>query len=99
MAQVTIQIKESKSVNTKCDCCGEKIRTCAKYQYVRGYGKHCLSDDCSCALLDSLALNGDYVAEESDGEEGLRMREQYGAYRAAGCADAYWTDRDAGYFN
>jgi hypothetical protein len=92
--------KQSASRWFKCVCCGEQIRTDEKYIQVMHNGKpvkrerYCLG--CECYAYE----NNDIDAfDDNDGERGLRQREDYAAYQAAGCVDEYWNDRDNGYCN
>ena len=88
----------------RCACCGESIRKCETvHSVVRADGtairgeKYC--DDPNC--LDAAVENNPELQERfedfMDEEQGLRAREQYAAYQAAGATAAYWEDRDAGY--
>jgi hypothetical protein len=82
------------------------VRTCEKYlQVVKSNGsdvrgeKYCTSCE-GYAYENNPDAVGDvdeYAGHSDDGESHLRMMEEYGAYRAAGCSDAFWGDRDAGY--
>ena len=86
----------------KCSCCSEQIRTCEQVAQVvnlstgkvaRG-GSFCTD----CAERGYPGENFDLVSSPGpDGEEGLRDREAYAAYQAAGCSDQFFADRDAGY--
>ena len=84
----------------KCSCCEEVIRSFEKHTIVCEDGKplrgerYC--DDCvdkGYAHENNPELDAEAESEES----GLRSREEYAAYQAAGCPSAYWEDQDAGY--
>jgi len=100
---VTIETRESKTKRTKCSCCESLIFTCEKYFQVVNYntgkpvsgGKYCKG--CKEEMNETW---DDKIIEEDDdddGEAGLRQREDYAAYRVAGCTHEYWSDRDEGY--
>ena len=88
----------SKSNRTKCSSCGEVIPTGTDYSKVGG-SKYCHFDDCHTKYLQ---LNHPEAVQEQqeedvDEERGLRRREQFAAYNAAGCSQAYYSDRDNGF--
>lgn len=96
----------------RCVGCGESIRKCEKMivavnmdteQHVRGerYCRHCediaqINNEVEHPTFTSLA-DARMAGSDTDGERGLREREAYAAYQAAGCTSEYWRDRDAGY--
>ena len=80
----------------KCVCCGEYIRTCEKYFQVVHNGKP-VRGERYCIECECQAYENNEIEAEDDGERFLRQMENYADYRAAGCPDAYWEDRDAGY--
>ena len=98
--------KQSATRWFKCVCCGEQVRSDEKYIQVTLRGKpvkgerYCL--ECETYAYDN---NPDAAMEQltvtvwDDGERHLRQMEDYAAYRAAGCTEAYWGDRDNGYCN
>lgn len=106
---VRIELLEAKH-GFNCVCCRERVRSCEKYiavvnndtdRPVRGerYCQHC--EEYAIANNEDELADPEVPADGGydDGESHLRRMEQYGAYRAAGCTDAFWTDRDAGYID
>ena len=96
---IRIELREAKS-GFNCVCCSERVRTCEKFHIVidsatdspvRGerYCTHCY-EYAVCNNEDQ----GFELPYEDDGESGLRMRETYAAYQAAGCTKEFWTDQD-----
>ena len=92
-----IRTQRAKSFG-KCRSCGEQWRTDEKIlvvvnldtdKPVRGE-KYCVR------CKDMAELNNDTGCDD-DGESHLRSMEDFAAYRAAGCVNAYWDDRNAGY--
>jgi len=85
----------------KCVCCGGNTVTCEKYWQVYNDNGKQRRGERYCVHCESYAYanNEDIRDGGDDGEAGLRQREDYAAYRAAGCTQEYWTDRDAGYCN
>jgi hypothetical protein len=81
----------------KCVCCSEQIRTDELYIAVVNSGK-IIKGERYCLECETYAIeNNDIIDNEDDGERGLRQREDYAAYQAAGCTNEYWNDRDNGY--
>jgi hypothetical protein len=85
----------------KCCCCEGQIRTDEKYlQVVKDNGKdergekYCPSCEKYARLNNEIDDRRD---SDDDGERGLRDREAYAAYQAAGASSEYWSDRDAGF--
>ena len=81
----------------KCVCCGEQVRTGETYIQVSSpkRERYCLG--CEAYAAEN---NPDQVETyHDDDERGLREREAYAAYRAEGCTESYWTDKDAGYIS
>ena len=85
-----------------CVCCCERVRTCEKYWQVTLNGRN-VRGERYCIHCEEYAIGNnpeavdEHVFAEDDGERFLRQQETYAAYQAAGCTNAYWTDRDAGY--
>lgn len=96
----------------RCVSCGSNTRKCERYLQVFHTNKngewkkgerYCIHCEKYARLNNELAeseiyrnnppLSQDCGCDES----GLRMREEYAAYKAAGCTDKFWSDRDAGY--
>ena len=85
----------------KCDC-GEQVRTDEKFfQVVENDGKDRKGEKYCVGCEKYAHANNDDIGEANndDGEQHLRAMEDFAAYKAAGCTDAYWTDRDAGFCN
>jgi len=82
----------------KCVCCGEQVRTGELYFQVELNGKP-VRGERYCVGCESYAVenNPEASSYRDDDEQHLRDREAYASYRAAGCTEAYWTDKDAGY--
>jgi len=108
--QVKIDVHESKSKKTRCVCCDASIFTCEKYwQVVNATTGKAVAGEKYCKRCSDLAYANwkeeieAYIyrdePQHDNGEQHLRQAEDYASYRAAGCTDAYWTDRDAGYAN
>ena len=99
----SLETREAKSWG-KCCCCGAQWRTCEKFiQVVKDNGKD-LRGERYCVHCESYAVKNNDITEtvvdwrqEDDGESHLRSMENFAAYKSAGCSDAYWSDRDAGY--
>lgn len=96
-------VKMEAKYRIKCVGCGEQVRTCEKYLQVQVNGKNVRGEryctGCErIARLNNPEAEGDATPED-DGESHLRAMEDYAAYRAAGCSQEYWTDRDNGYAN
>lgn len=95
-----VKIEAKRGFN--CTSCGERVRNCEKFLQVK-------NDDDTNRKGEKYCLNCREIAEENnadiyremedDGESHLRAMEDFAAYKAAGCTDAYWEDRDAGYAN
>jgi hypothetical protein len=96
---VRIETREAKA-GFNCVCCRERVRNCEKYiavinndtgRQVRGerYCLHC-KEYAVANNEDDLHMPDD----EYDSEAGLRQRERYAAYQAAGCTKEFWTDED-----
>jgi hypothetical protein len=85
----------------KCQCCEEQIRSLESYfQVVEESGSDRKGERyCKGCLSYAIANNEDITSDEGDGDDGIRSRETYAAYQAAGCTNEYWGDRDAGYAN
>lgn len=82
---------------TKCCCCEAQIRTDEKYlQVVKDNGKDERGERYCPACEKYARLNND-IDGHSDEERGLRERETYAAYQAAGATASYWDDRNAGF--
>ena len=83
----------------KCVCCGEYIKTCEKYLQVMNGNKPVRGEKYCVDCEEPARQNNDVDTDdrEDDGERFLRQMENWADYSAAGCPDAYWTDRDAGY--
>jgi hypothetical protein len=93
--------------HVRCQCCNEVIGP----SIVEGADKYFqvfnmktgrkVSGGRYCARCEKYAhLNHTIVADGEDShdeERHLRSMEDYAAYRAAGCTEEYWNDRDAGY--
>jgi len=101
-----IAVEESKSVKTKCTCCQSFIRTCEKMLVAMNGNDRPIRGERYCVRCEKyLRMNNDIPPsqpvgpppEEYDGEAGLRRREEYAAYSAAGCTSEFWGDSDAGY--
>lgn len=96
----TVKIVEAKSW-VKCTCCKEQVRTCEKYyQVLESNGKQRRGERYCMSCEQYIYENNDDIGNDDDNDDGerfLRQMENYAAYRAAGCSDAYWNDRDAGY--
>lgn len=75
-----------------CRACGEYVFPGEKFteltdgKRVEKYCRFCHPEDANCE-----------PEGVDEAERALRQAEDYAAYRAAGCADQYWSDRDAGY--
>ena len=80
----------------RCVSCGETIRNCEPMFQVQQDGSPVRGEH-YCVGCERIAHVNACVDNEDDGERGLRERETYAAYQAAGCTSQYWTDRDAGY--
>ena len=85
----------------KCSCCSEQIRTCEQVAQVvnlstgkvaRG-GSFCTD----CAERGYPSENFDLSSPGPDEDSGLRDREAYAAYQAAGCTEHFFTDAAEGY--
>ena len=94
-----LETREAKTW-TRCTCCSEQIRTCEKYLQVTENGRN-VRGERYCLHCEKYArMNNDIDDQDDDqddGEEHLREMEDFAAYRAAGCTEAFWTDREAGY--
>lgn len=75
----------------KCSSCGEQIRP--EEPILKGDDRKVYCTGCERLAL----LNNPDDEPEYDCEAGLRMREEYAAYHAAGCTHAFWDDLSAGY--
>jgi|LakMenE01Jun11ns_1017448.scaffolds.fasta_scaffold8717338_1 hypothetical protein len=95
---ITLQIVAAKSW-IKCVACSEQVRTDEKYIQVMNNDKPIRGERyCrGCEKYARLNNECDEIPDVCDGEEHLRQMEEYGAYMAAGCASAYWEDKQAGY--
>lgn len=85
MSNITEKIAERSG---KCACCGEYWRKHERCIVVEGersrYCVHCRE-------------NVELMFDDGIDHNHERQMEDYAAYRAAGCINEYWTDRDAGY--
>jgi hypothetical protein len=84
----------------KCVCCGKMIHPFERYfQVVHDDGKavHCLA--CEDTIYENNDISSNNIDDAYESERHLRSMEDFADYRAAGCTDAYWDDRDAGYCN
>lgn len=81
----------------KCCSCQSQIRTDEKFlQVVKANGKDERGERYCPSCEKYARLNND-IDEFKDEERGLRERETYAAYQAAGATSAYWDDRDSGF--
>ena len=94
----------------RCVSCGSNTRKCERYLQVytnkNGEWKK-EKGERYCVHCEKYArLNNDVTEDEifrnnppeiRDDEAMLRLREEYADYRASGCTDKFWSDRDAGY--
>lgn len=84
----------------KCVSCGEQIRTDEKYIQVVNMNDKPIKGERYCFGCEDIAYQNNEIVgmdNEDDGERGLRQREDYATYQAAGCTGEYWNDRDNGY--
>ena len=96
----------------RCVSCGCNTRKCERYLQVYTTNKNGEwkkeKGERYCVHCEKYArLNNDVTEDEifrnnpppdiRDDEARLRLREEYAAYRASGCTDKFWSDRDAGY--
>ena len=96
---VRIETREAKA-GFNCVCCRERVRTCEKYIAViaTATGRQ-VSGERYCTHCEQYAIannedKGFELPYEDNGESGLRMREMYGDYKAAGATKEFWTDMD-----
>ena len=96
----------------RCVSCGYNTRKCERYLQVYTTNKNGEwkkeKGERYCVHCEKYArLNNDVTEDEifrnnpppdiRDDEARLRLREEYASYRASGCTDKFWSDRDAGY--
>lgn len=96
MAKIVEQPVRSRGV--KCSCCAEFVPPMHPYlQVVNENGSDRRGERYCVDCRDVATENNPDITELDDGERHLRQMEDYAAYRAAGCTEAYYEDRDAGY--
>lgn len=96
----------------RCSSCGSNTRKCERYLQIFNTNKNgeWKKGERYCVHCEKYArLNNEHAEAEiyrnkppsyekiDCDESGLRMREEYAAYQASGCANQFWSDRDAGY--
>jgi len=85
---------------SKCCCCAESIRIGERVHIVESNGKPIRGQKYCEACSKYIPEVHPELLENHDNEEcHLRQMEDFAAYRAAGCVDSYWQDRDNGYAN
>lgn len=83
----------------KCGICSEQLRTLESAILIMRDGKQVKAYCDHHLIADILEMHPDLdlAQSEADEEQHLRSMEDYAAYQYAGCTEAYYGDRDAGF--